>query len=94
MKVITDKLARKNNLFFFAKGSKSEKFITLGYDHGLFIIVEANRKWYPTEQQAEKHYIKIKISTDGLTSVITMNEERYSREQHICKPFYAIQKRL
>lgn len=71
---LADKLVEKNNLYFFAKSSKSEKFVTLGNDNGLFIIVETNRKWYPTEQQAEKHYTKIKISTDGLTREITMNE--------------------
>src|SRR3990172_7929561 len=76
---IADKLVEKNNLYFFAKGSKSEKFVALGNDNGLFIIVETNRKWYPTEQQAEKHYTKIKITTDGLTRVITMNEENVSR---------------
>jgi len=76
---LADKLVEKNNLYFFVKGSKSEKFVTLGDDNGLFIIVETNRKWYPTEQQAEKHYTKIKISTDGLTRIITMNEENVSR---------------
>jgi len=76
---LADKLIKKNSLYFFAKGSKSEKFVTLGNDKGLFIIVETNRKWYPTEQQAEKHYTKIKITTDGLTRVITMNEENVSR---------------
>lgn len=76
---LADKLVEINNLYFFAKGSKSEKFITLGSDNGLLIIVETNRKWYPTEQEAVKHYIKIKISTNGLTRVITMNEENVSR---------------
>ena len=76
---LADKLVEKNNLYFFAKGSKSEKFVTLGDDNGLLIIVETNRKWYPTEQEAVKHYTKIKISIDGLTKVITMNEEKVSR---------------
>lgn len=76
---LADKLVEKNNLYFFAKGSKSEKFVTLGDDNGLLIIVETNRKWYPTEQEAVKHYTKIKISTNGLTRVITMNEEKVSR---------------
>ena len=76
---LADKLVEKNNLYFFAKGSKSEKFVTLGDDNGLLIIVETNRKWYPTEQEAVKHYTKIKITTDGLTRVITMNEEKVSR---------------
>lgn len=76
---LADKLVEKNNLYFFAKGSKSGKFVTLGDDNGLLIIVETNRKWYPTEQEAVKHYTKIKISIDGLTRVITMNEEKVSR---------------
>ena len=76
---LADKLVEENNLYFCAKGSESEKFVTLGNDNGLFIIVETNRKWFPTEQQAEKHYTKIKISTEGLTRVITMNEESVSR---------------
>ncbi|MBK7381238.1 MAG: VOC family protein [Ignavibacteriales bacterium] len=76
---LADKLVEENNLCFFAKGAKSEKFVTLGSDNGLLIIVETNRKWYPTEQEAEKHFTKIKISTDGLTRVITMNEENVSR---------------
>lgn len=76
---LADKLVKEKNLYFFAKGSKSEKFVTLGSDNGLIIIVETNRKWYPTEQEAEKHFTKIKISTNGLTRVITMNEENVSR---------------
>src|SRR5690606_27283524 len=76
---LADQLVKENNLYFFEKGSKSEKFATLGNDNGLFIIVETNRKWYPTEQKAEKHYIRIKIMIDGLTREITMNEENVIR---------------
>jgi hypothetical protein len=46
----------------------------LGDDNGLFIIVETKRKWYPTEQQAEKHSTKIKIAIGGLTREILINE--------------------
>ena len=76
---LAEKLAEDNKLYFFAKGTKSEKFATLGNDNGLFIIVETNRKWYPTEQQAEKHYTRIKISRDGLTREIKINQENASR---------------
>lgn len=68
---LAEKLVSDYDLYFFAKGTKSEKFVTLGNDSGLFIIVETNRKWYPTEQPAEKHYTRIKISTDGLIRQIT-----------------------
>lgn len=76
---LADKLIEENNLYLFEKGSKSEKFATLGNDSGLLIIVETNRKWYPTEQQAEKHYTRIKIAIDGLTREITINEENANR---------------
>lgn len=76
---LADKLVEENKLYFFTKGSKSEKFATLGNDNGLLIIVETNRKWYPTEQQAVKHYTKIKITIDGLAKEILMNEENVCR---------------
>jgi catechol 2,3-dioxygenase-like lactoylglutathione lyase family enzyme len=76
---LADELVEENNLYFFVKGAQSEKFATLGNDNGLFIIVEANRNWYPTEQQAKKHYTKIKIKTGGLIREITINEENASR---------------
>ena len=76
---LAEKLVEENNLYFFAKGSKSEKFATLGNDNGLFVIVETNRKWYPTELHAEKHFTRIKIATGGLTREIIMNEENASR---------------
>lgn len=69
----SEKLAADYDLYFFAKGTKSEKFVTLGNDNGLFIIVETNRKWYPTEQPAEKYYTRIKISTGGLIREIILN---------------------
>lgn len=72
---LAEKLIEENNLYFFAKGSNSEKFVTIGNDNGLFIIVENNRRWYPTEQQAEKHFTKIKIATGSLIRTITINGE-------------------
>ena len=72
---LADKLIESNGLYFFDKSTKSEKFAALGNDNGLFIIVETNRKWYPTEQKAEKHFTRIKILTDGLAHEITMNAE-------------------
>lgn len=70
---LAEKLIAENNLCFFEKGSKSENFVALGNDNGLFIVVETNRKWFPTKQRAEKHYTKIKIATEGLTREIILN---------------------
>lgn len=72
---LADRLAEENNINSFAKGFKSETFATLGNDNGLFIIVATNRKWYPTVQEAEKHYTKVKISTNGLTREIILNQQ-------------------
>lgn len=71
---LADKLIEDNNLCVFAKGSKSEKFTALGDDNGLLIIVETNRNWFSTEQKAEKHFTRVKISTNGLTREIITNE--------------------
>lgn len=76
---LAEKLVEDSNLYFFEKGTKSEKFATLGNDNGLFIIVETNRKWFPTEQQAEKHYVRIKIALDGFSKEIIINQENASR---------------
>lgn len=70
---LADKLSKENNLSTFVKATESDKFNVLGNDNGLFIIVETNRKWYPTEQKAKKHYSKIKITTDGLIREIVVN---------------------
>jgi catechol 2,3-dioxygenase-like lactoylglutathione lyase family enzyme len=71
---LANQLVEENNLYFFEKDAKSEKFVTLGNDHGLFIIVKTNRKWYPTEQRAGKYYTKIKIAINGFMKEIIMNE--------------------
>ena len=79
--IVTDKpldlaetLIESYNLVYFNKSTKSEKFAALGNDNGLFIIVETNRKWYPTEQKAKKYFSRIKIEVDSLVKEIKLNE--------------------
>ena len=81
MGIVTDKplqlaeqLVADNDLYFFAKGTKSENFATVGNDYGLFVIVATNRKWFPTEQKAEKYFTRIKILSEGIIREITINE--------------------
>jgi len=81
--IVTDKplnlaetLIESYNLVYFNKSIKSEKFAALGNDNGLFIIVETNRKWYPTEQKAEKYFSRIKIEVDSLVKEFKLNEIR------------------
>lgn len=79
--IVTDKpielaeaLIASDGFNYFNKSTKSEKFAALGNDNGLFIIVETDRKWYPTEQEAEKHFLSIKIDLGGLIKEFKLNE--------------------
>jgi catechol-2,3-dioxygenase len=73
---LAENLIETNGLNYFAKSTKSEKFAALGNDNGLFIIVETNRKWYPTEQKAERHYSKVKIEIDDIIKELVLNENK------------------
>ena len=73
---LAETLIESYNLVYFNKSIKSEKFAALGNDNGLFIIVETNRKWYPTEQKAKKYFSRIKIEIDSIVKEFTLNEER------------------
>ena len=73
---LAENLIETSELYYFDKSTKSEKFVALGNDNGLFIIVETNRKWYPTEQKAKKYFSRIKIEIDSIVKEFTLNEER------------------
>ena len=73
---IAENLIETNDLYYFSKSTKSEKFVALGDDDGLFILVETNRKWYPTEQKAEKHYSKVKIEINERIKELILNENK------------------
>jgi len=68
-------LIENYDLSYFDKSNKSESFVALGDDNGLFIIVEANRKWYPTEQKAENHYSKVKIEVNRQIKDLILNKK-------------------
>lgn len=71
--VLAETIIAENDCFYFEKGARSTKFASLGNDHGLFVIVETNRKWFPTQHPAERHFTKVKLSIDGTISEITVN---------------------
>ena len=76
---LAENLINENQLFYYVKGPKREDFAALGDENGLFIISSSNRNWYPTEQRAERHYVKIKISLNDVTREIRMYEEKSGR---------------
>ncbi len=69
---LASQLMDKNHLNYFEKGKQSENFISLGDDNGLVIIVKNDRKWYPTEKNAEQHFAKVKIFSNGIDSEIVV----------------------
>jgi catechol-2,3-dioxygenase len=75
---LSDELITKNKLSYFSKGSKSDAFVALGDDLGLFVIVKTNRNWFPTNEPAEKYLTKIKVKINNLTTELTLNDNNAS----------------
>ncbi|MCW3090973.1 MAG: hypothetical protein JWP81_2042 [Ferruginibacter sp.] len=65
-------LNKKYQLEFFPKQKPANDFIAVGDDHGLFIIVPQNRKWYPTNIRSAKHWAKLTIEVSGKDVEITL----------------------
>ncbi len=70
---LTDDLLAHENLTIFQKHKRQDHFMVIGDDHGLLIIVSANRAWYPTQQRSEKHYLKAQLAVDGVQKELTFN---------------------
>ena len=70
---LSDEMFNKYGLSVFSKQPKLEKFIVLGTDTGLFILVEENRDWYPTHQKAKSFWTKVVFSNDGKTREIKIS---------------------
>ena len=68
--VFSENIVNSNDLKYFSKGPKSEKFVAVGDDNGLLVISATNRNWFPTENKSKHHYSKIKLLVNGLTKTI------------------------
>jgi catechol 2,3-dioxygenase-like lactoylglutathione lyase family enzyme len=62
-----DELFDKYGLTAYSKQPKLNKFIVLGTVTGLFILVEENRDWYPTDKKSKSFWTKIVFSNNGET---------------------------
>lgn len=71
--LFAENLVETRHLSYFSKGPRLENFITVGDDNGLLIIVQTNRKWYPTELPAKQYYTKVEILDGGVSRVLTVN---------------------
>jgi hypothetical protein len=54
-----DELFDKYGLTPYSKQPKLPKFIVLGTATGLFILVEENRDWYPTDKKSKSFWTKV-----------------------------------
>jgi extradiol dioxygenase family protein len=65
-----DELSDKYGLSPYSKQPKLDKFIVLGTVTGLFILVEENRDWYPTNVKSKSFWTKVVFETDGKIHLI------------------------
>ena len=70
---LSDEMSNKYGLSIFPKQPKLDKFIVLGTDTGLFILVEENRDWYPTHQKAKSFWTKVVFDNNGETREIEVS---------------------
>lgn len=70
---LSDEMSNKYDLSIFPKQPKLDKFIVLGTDTGLFILVEENRDWYPTHQKAKSFWTKVVFDNNGETREIEVS---------------------
>jgi len=65
-----DELFDKYGLTSYSKQPKLPKFIVLGTVTGLFILVEENRDWYPTDKKSKSFWTKVVFNYNGETRVL------------------------
>jgi catechol-2,3-dioxygenase len=65
-----DEMYEKYGLTVFSKQPKLNKFIVLGTETGLFVLVEENRDWYPTDKKSKSFWTKVLFQNNGETREI------------------------
>jgi hypothetical protein len=71
---LSDEICEKYGLSVFSKQPKLDKFIVLGTDTGLFILVEENRDWYPTDKKAKSFWTKVVFDNNGKKNEIEVSD--------------------
>lgn len=67
---LADQLIRNYRLPVFTKQPKTPQFAVLGDDHGLLILVEKGRNWFPVKISAADYPLKITINESGADQLI------------------------
>lgn len=57
-----EELNRKFGLDYFSKQRPLKGFAAVGDDEGLFIIVDINRNWYPTQQTSAAFFVGVQTT--------------------------------
>jgi catechol-2,3-dioxygenase len=67
-KTYAGKMISEYGLNFFSKQPPQDDFVAIGDDHGLFIVVNDKRNWYPTNKASGKYWTAIKFERSGKIS--------------------------
>lgn len=62
---LADELMVDYKVPVFFKQPRTDKFVVLGDDYGLLILVENGRNWFPTEVAAVSYPLKITVSNES-----------------------------
>ncbi|ESU28866.1 hypothetical protein FLJC2902T_14630 [Flavobacterium limnosediminis JC2902] len=60
-----DEVNQRYETDYFIKQPKRENFSVLGDDHGLFIVSDEKRNWFPTMNQAKPFWTKVIFENNG-----------------------------
>ena len=61
----SEKMIEEYGINFFSKQPPQDDFAAIGDDHGLFIMVNDKRNWYPTDKPSGKFWTAIKFEQQG-----------------------------
>lgn len=74
-KVYGEKMIKEHNLSFFSKQPPLDDFAAIGDDHGLFIVVNNKRNWYPTNKPSGKYWASVKFKQGEKITSLEMTGE-------------------
>lgn len=70
---LSEKLMIETGVSYFSKGPIRADFVALGTEEGLIVITDCYRNWFPTQNLAEKHCVKVKIEINSYVHDVTFN---------------------
>ena len=71
-KAYSEKMIEEYGINFFSKQPPQDDFAAIGDDHGLFIMVNDKRNWYPTDKPSGKFWTAIKFEQQGKIADLEM----------------------